>query len=442
MSEPANPRRHLADELVRTHFETDGPDLLIGGVNVHDLVSSFGSPLFVYDADIMRRSYRRLARALNGFCEIHFSIKANPNPEIARLFVNEGAGLEIASAGELELARLAGCEPANMLFAGPGKGDAELDAAIAAGIGEIHLESMEELEICAQLAVAHNRTVDVAIRVNPCAQVQGGAMRMGGKPAAFGFDEEDLPSVVHAVQQKKNLNLSGIHLFAGTQILDAATLLAQWAHAIELAGHVTTLTQRPLKTLDFGGGLGVPYHSGDAPLDLDALASGLPALKQHRARFAHLSATRFLVEPGRFLTAEGGVYLATVRTQKMSRGTRFIVTDGGMHHHLAASGNLGQIVKRDYPLVAATRLGSAETAPAVVTGPLCTPLDMIGRQTAFPDMKTGDLVAVLQSGAYGLSASPVGFLSHTVPAEVLIDDGKARVIRRRMKPPTLTCAAD
>jgi diaminopimelate decarboxylase len=433
----SNPRQSLADELVSTHFATRGPNLVIGGIDVRELVSSYGSPLFVYDANIMRRSYRRLARALEGFCEIHFSIKANPNPEIARLFVREGAGLEIASAGELELAIRASCQPKDMLFAGPGKGEAELDAAIEAGIGEIHLESMEELHTCARVAAARNRTVDVAIRINPGAKVQGGAMRMGGKPAAFGFDEEELPSIVHAVLQQDRLNLSGVHLFAGTQILDAGTLLAQWAHAIELAGHVTTLTQRPLRTLDFGGGLGVPYHTGDAPLDLEALASGLPALRQHRARFERLSATRLLVEPGRFLTAEGGVYLATVRAQKMSRGTRFIITDGGMHHHLAASGNLGQIVKRDYPLVAATRLTQAEKTPAMVTGPLCTPLDTIGRQTAFPDMKQGDLVAVLQSGAYGLSASPVGFLSHTLPAEVLVDEGRARLIRPRMKPPTL-----
>jgi diaminopimelate decarboxylase len=438
MTDDVTGRRSLAEELLSTRFGTDGPELVIGGVKARTLVAAFGSPLFVYDAAIMRDSYRRLARAVDGFCEIHYSIKANPNPAVARLFVHEGAGIEIASAGELQLAQQAGCPPSRILFAGPGKGEEELDAAIAAGIGEIHLESFEELEACARRAAARRCRVDVAIRINPGASVQGGAMRMGGKPAAFGFDEEDLSTIVERVGQQEYLTLSGIHLFAGTQILDARVLLAQWAHAISLAGHVTAMTGCPLKTIDFGGGLGVPYHAGEVPLDLGVLRAGLPELRGHVARFPLLATTRLLVEPGRFLTAEGGVYLATVRAQKLSRGTRFIITDGGMHHHLAASGNLGQVVKRDYPLLAATRLGSKNCTPAVVAGPLCTPLDMIGRQTPFPDMVAGDLVAVLQSGAYGLSASPVGFLSHPSPAEVMVDDGHMQLIRPRMDPPTMS----
>lgn len=431
-------RRTLAEELICTRFGADGPDLLIGGVKARTLVEAFGSPLFVYDAAIMRDSYRRLARALEGFCEIYYSIKANPNPAIARLFVAEGAGIEIASLGELRLAQRAGCLPSRILFAGPGKGEDELDAAIAAGIGEIHLESMEELETCERLAAARRIRVDVAIRVNPGASAQGGAMRMGGKPAAFGFDEEELSTIVRRVLEQDHLMLSGVHLFAGTQILDARVLLAQWAHAISLAGRVTELTGQPLKTIDFGGGLGVPYHASETPLDLEALRAGLPALRGHIAQFPLLATTRLLVEPGRFLTAEGGVYLATVRAQKLSRGTRFIITDGGMHHHLAASGNLGQVVKRDYPLVSATRLGADACTPAVVTGPLCTPLDVIGRHTPFPDMVAGDLIAVLQSGAYGLSASPAGFLSHPTPAEVMLDDGCMQLIRPRQQPPTLS----
>jgi diaminopimelate decarboxylase len=425
---------NLAERLLHTHFGVRDGELLVGGVGVRSLVSKHGSPLYAYDADIMRKNYRRLAAALEGFADIYYSVKANPNPEIARLLVSEGAGLEIASGGELSVALRAGCPAHRVLFAGPAKGREELEHAVSAGIGEIHLETMEEIDACADIALSLGRKVEVAIRINPGAAAQGGAMRMGGKPAAFGFDEEDLAIVTRAVLGRPGLVLTGIHLFAGTQVLEARTLLAQWSHVIVLAAEMARIAGHPLKTIDFGGGLGVPYHPGDPELDLDALSSGLPALRQQVAQHPLLCAARLLVEPGRFLTAAAGVYLATTRAQKTSRGTRFVITDGGMHHHLAASGNLGQVVKRDYPILAATRIGTEHVTPAVITGPLCTPLDTIGRQTPLPDLRPGDIIAILQSGAYGLTASPVGFLSHPMPAEVLMDGGVAREIRPRCMP--------
>jgi diaminopimelate decarboxylase len=225
--------------------------------------------------------------------------------------------------------------------------------------------------------------------------------------------------------------MHGIHVFAGTQILDAGVLLDQWSHSVSIASRLARQLGRPLKTLDLGGGLGIPYYVGDKPLDLDAVARGVPTLRAAMDAEPLLRGARVVLEPGRFLTGSAGIYLMSVRAVKVSRGTRFIVCDGGMHHHLAASGNLGQIVKRDYPIVAASRLDDTDCSPSHVVGPLCTPLDSLGRNSKLPRLHEGDLVAVLQSGAYGLTASPSGFLSHPTPAEVLIEDGRHRPIRRR-----------
>lgn len=249
-------------------------------------------------------------------------------------------------------------------------------------------------------------------------------MRMGGKPAAFGFDEEIMEDVVARIEASDHLDLQGLHMFAGTQILKASVLLTQWAYGLDLAARLVALINRPLKTIDLGGGLGAPYHQGDAALDLDAVAAGVGDLRRTKSENTLLNSATVILEPGRFLTANAGLYVMAVRAVKESRGERFIVTDGGMHHHLAASGNLGQVIKRDYPIVAATKMNDDKRFQAHVVGPLCTPLDTLGRQTALPVVAPGDLIAVMQSGAYGYSASPLNFLSHPAPPELVVDKGE------------------
>ncbi|HUG61860.1 MAG TPA: type III PLP-dependent enzyme, partial [Methylomirabilota bacterium] len=283
------------------------------------------------------------------------------------------------------------------------------------------------------VAAEAGRVQAVSIRINPVAAAGGGAMRMGGKPTAFGFDEEDLEAVVRAVEGQASLALDGVHMFAGTQILDADVLALQWRHGLAIASRVAALVGRPLAAIDLGGGLGIPYHPGDAPLDLSRIRAAVPDLDAMRRADPGIASARVVVEPGRYLVGAAGVYIARVTATKVSRGRRFAVTDGGMHHHLAASGNLGQVIKRDYPVVAANRMDEPEGAALTVVGPLCTPLDVLARQGALPDLGPGDLVAVLQSGAYGLTASPVGFLSHDTPAEVLVDNGRHGLIRRRAR---------
>lgn len=419
----------LAASLIDAHFSTGPEGLEIGGMAVSRLAARFGTPLYLYDAGILRQRYRALATALKGFARVFYSIKANPNPALAGILVAEGAGLEIASGAEFRLAEAAGCHPARMLFAGPGKGMAEIDLVLRGGIGEIHLEGFDDIDLVGRRALALGVSQAVSLRINPSAQAQGGAMRMGGKPSAFGIDEEQMEAAAARLRHHPALRLTGIHLFAGTQILDAAVLLEQWRYGLELASRLAALAGHPLASIDLGGGLGIPYHAGDATLDLAAITAGLPALKARQMADPALAAAEIIVEPGRWLVGPAGLYVSAIRGVKLSRGQRFLIGDGGMHHHLAASGNLGQVIKRDYPIVAPGHLDAPVLADTQLVGPLCTPLDTLGRQTALPALAAGDLVAVLQSGAYGLSASPVGFLSHPMPAEVLVEAGTARLIR-------------
>ena len=420
----------LAAALIAENFSRDAAGILqVGGLPLTELAERHGTPLFVYDAALMRRAYRALAGAVAGFAEVDYSVKANPNPAVIRVFHGEGAGAEIASAAEFDAALRAGVPAQRILFAGPGKSAGDLDRVIGDGIGEIHLENREEVSRVAAAAERHGTAVRVALRINPGTTAQGGAMRMGGKPSPFGFDEEELSEAAAAVEAKAGLSLVGLHLFAGTQGLRADTLLGQWAYGLRLAARIAREIGRPLETIDLGGGLGIPYFSGDATLDLDAVRAGLPPLIETVRNDPLLAGARIVLEPGRYLAGPAGVYVARVLAVKASRGQFFVVTDGGMHHHLAASGNLGQIVKRDFPVVAV--MAGEGASPCAVVGPLCTPLDMLARAAPLPPLAEGDLVAVLQSGAYGLTASPTGFLSHPTPAELLVDGGRVEVIRAR-----------
>jgi diaminopimelate decarboxylase len=423
------PPPDLVADLVAENFGRRGSELTIGGVPVSALAAAYGTPLYVYDRSLLRQRYRALKAALAGFADVYFSIKANPNPAVAATFVAEGAGLEIASGAEFLLARKAGADPDRIIFAGPGKSDAELHLAITGGVGEIHLESMEEIASVGAICEALQCEQQVSIRINPEAGASGGAMRMGGKPAAFGFDEEQMAEVVAEIVRFPRLKLQGIHLFAGTQVLQADVLLRQWAYGLDLAARLADLIGGPLRSIDLGGGLGIPYQAGNGALDLSSVANGVEALKARVVGDPRLASAHILIEPGRWLTGPAGLYLMAVRAVKHSRGQRFIICDGGMHHHLAASGNLGQVIKLDYPILAATRLDDIASSNTHIVGPLCTPLDTLGRQTAMPFLEKGDLIAVLQSGAYGLSSSPVGFLGHPMPAEVMVENGQHWLVR-------------
>jgi diaminopimelate decarboxylase len=417
--------------ILSSRWQSDAGELRVGSLPVSAIADRYRTPLFVHDYRILEEKLTALTEALPASFQVFYSMKANPTPFFLQFFLQKGCGIEVASAGELEQALNAGCPAERILFAGPGKTESELVLAISLGVGEIHAESQLEIERIIRIARVRNRPVPIAVRVNPCAEGLGGAMRMGGKSAPFGIDEENLLPILHLVRQSPQLRFRGIHLFAGTQILDHQVLLAQYRRGIQIARNAYVATGLPLHTVDFGGGLGIPYFPGDAELNLNGLRDGLRELIQSINGAACFAGTRFVVEPGRFLVGGSGIYVTRVNDIKVSRGKKYVIVDGGMNHHLAASGNLGQVIKRNFPIAVLNKLDHPFTETVDVVGPLCTPLDTLARAIDFPDVEVGDLVGIFQSGAYARSASPLGFLGHPSPPVVVVREQRDQLICQR-----------
>jgi diaminopimelate decarboxylase len=420
----------LVDILVKRYFGVSEGTLVIGGSPVKRLAAKYDTPLFIYDRSVINKKVDLLRTTLPERFSVYYSVKANSNPAILQHCLTRDCGLEIASGGELHLALHAGCAPDRLLFAGPGKTEDELELAVRHGIREIHVESLLEAERIARICGQLRKRARIAVRINPVGEAQGGAMRMGGKPAPFGIDEENLDAALDAVSAHSALDIRGIHLFTGTQILDYQLLLNQYQKGLELGRRTAARIGKPLHTIDFGGGLGIPYFPGERFLEMDKLKAGLSALFRNFASKA-VGVREFVVEPGRYLVGEAGVFVCRVHDIKISRGKTFLIVDGGMNNHLAASGNLGQVIKRNFPIALLNRLGEQATETVDIVGPLCTPLDTLGRDVRLPKARVGDLVGIFQSGAYARSASPLGFLSHPAPAEVLVFEGSTSLIRRR-----------
>ena len=410
--------------LIQRHFNQDRGVLGVGGIPVTSLISQYGTPSFVYDCGILGRRFNLLREVFPREFEIYYSVKANPHQVMLTYFLRRGCGLEIASKGEYLKALEAGCQFEAIVFAGPGKTQAELELVIAKGIGEIHIESLLELERITDICRRLNIRASLAVRINPTGEVQGGAMRMGGKPSPFGVDEEVVDSIVDRILESPEVDFCGIHLFTGTQILDHTVLLRQYRKAIDIARRIASRIHRPLRTVDFGGGLGVPYFPHERELDCCSVREGLAELMNEIRLDSLFSGTKFIIEPGRFLVGEAGLYITRITDIKLSRGKKFLVVDGGMHHHLAASGNLGQTIKRNYPIALINRLGEPSYEKVDVVGPLCTPLDTLAREVELPQAHVGDLIGIFQSGAYGLTASPTQFLSHDLPSEIFVENGE------------------
>lgn len=419
-------------KLISQNFHVENGMLVLGGhVSIDTLASEFGTPLFVYDAAILDKQWNMLRSTFPSEFSIYYSVKANPSRAILQHFLAKGCGMEIASGGEFHQAVLAGCPAERIVFAGPGKTEAELEIVIDGKIGEIHAESSLEVNRIETICQRFGVKVNVAIRVNPSGEALGGAMRMGGKPAPFGVDEEQLDDLVSQITATSCLEFRGIHLFAGTQVLDHTILIGQYRKGIEIARRVSRQIKRPLNTLDFGGGLGIPYFEKEEGLDCDQLSQELHSLMAEVHVDSQFLGTQFMVEPGRYLVGESGIYVTRIIDIKVSRGKKFLIVDGGMHHHLAASGNFGQVIKRNFPIAIGNKLAQPDEETVDVVGPLCTPLDVLARNIRLPRVQVGDLVLVLQSGAYARAASPLQFLSHKSPPEVFIQNGTARLIRRR-----------
>jgi diaminopimelate decarboxylase len=399
------------------HFAVVDDCLQIGGLPLTELARRVGrTPFYAYDRGLISERVELLRRHLPAGVHLHYAIKANPMPQVVRHFASLVDGLDVASGGELGIALASGMRPDAISFAGPGKTDDELAKAVAARI-VINLESEREMERLAALARGRDERPRVAVRVNPDFELKSSGMKMGGGPKQFGVDAERVPAMLERIGQL-GLDFQGFHIFSGSQNLRAEAIGEAQQKTIELAVRLAGSAPAPVRVLNVGGGFGIPYFPGEQPLDIAAVGANLARLL--RGVEDRLPQATVVVELGRYLVGEAGIYVCRVLDRKISRGQVFLVTDGGLHHHLAASGNFGQVIRKNYPVLVGNRVARGERETASVVGPLCTPLDLLAERMEMAKADVGDLIVVLQSGAYGLTASPTAFLSHPAPAEVLV----------------------
>lgn len=398
------------------YLAIDG-ELAIAGRKASDIVAEAGpTPLFVYSRDLLSQRVASLRAAMPARLSLHYAVKANPFGPLLQHIAGLVDGFDIASGGELGIVRAAGIDPARVSFAGPGKRDSELEAAIAAGV-TLNLESEGEAARALRIADGLGVRPLLAIRVNPDFDLKGSGMKMGGGAKPFGIDAERVPALARQLIAE-GTDWRGFHIFAGSQALSADAIIETQRQTLELAARLAEETGVPLPRCNLGGGIGIPYFPGDEPVEIARVGAALAE------RFADLPEvlqdTAFCIELGRYLVGEAGVYLATIVDRKVSHGEIYLVTDGGLHHQLAASGNFGTVVRRNYPSAIATRFGAPVEEEASIVGCLCTPLDRLADKGGFPRADTGDLVAIFCAGAYGASASPAMFLGQGPAGEILL----------------------
>lgn len=400
-----------------TQFPVVDDCLQVGGVPLTELARRIGrTPFYAYDRALITRRVDLLRKQLPAGVHLHYAMKANPMPAVVEHVARLVDGLDVASAGELRVALAAGAERSTISFAGPGKTDAELAEAVASGI-IVNLESEREMERIAAIGRDRGLRPLVAVRVNPDFELKSSGMKMGGGPKQFGVDAERVPEMLGRIGQL-GLDFQGFHIFSGSQNLRADAIKEAQEKTIELALKLAQHAPSPVRLLNIGGGFGIPYFPGERPLDIAAVGASLAELLGGMER--RLPQARIVIELGRYIIGEAGIYVCRVVDRKVSRGQVFLITDGGLHHHLAASGNFGQVIRKNYPVAVGNRVVGAQREIVSVVGPLCTPLDLLADRMELAQADVGDLIAVFQSGAYGLTASPTAFLSHPAPAEVLV----------------------
>lgn len=407
----------MSRPTVAAFGEQDGV-LTVGGVPLDRLAHRVGTtPFFAYDRELVRQRVSMLRSLLPERLSLGYAVKANPMPAVVHLLASLVDTLDVASSHEMRVALDTGIDPGRVSFAGPGKTDAELQQAVASGV-IIEIESAGEGRRAVRAGEATGVVPRIAVRVNPDFAVRGSGMRLGGGPQQFGVDAELVPALMGELDVA-GVELLGFHVFAGSQNLSADLLIQAETRTVDLVLGLAEAAPQQVRYVNLGGGFGVPYFPQDSPLDISAVAGHLGELVSTRLEPAFPDAS-LVVELGRYLVAEAGVYVTRVVDRKESRGSAYLVVDGGMHHQLAASGNLGQVIRRNYPIAVGHAVSAEPEETVTVVGCLCTPLDLLGDKVELPRADVGDLVVLFHAGAYGLTASPTAFLGHPAPVEILV----------------------
>jgi len=400
-----------------TGFAVDGGELLVGGLKLSRLAARVGrTPFYAYDRLLLQRRVAQLRATLPRAVKVHYAMKANPFAPLVCAMAGLIDGIDVASGGELLVALDAGVAPQEISFAGPGKREAELRQALAAGV-LVNIESVREVALLRRLVEELGLPARVALRVNPDFELKGSGMKMAGGPKQFGIDADQVPEVLAQIGSA-GLSFEGFHIFAGSQNLRADAICEAQRQSYELALRLAAHAPAPVQTLNLGGGFGIPYFPGERELEIAPIGINLDGLVARAAR--EMPDATLVIELGRYLVGEAGVYVTRIVDRKESRGEVFLVTDGGLNHHLSASGNFGQVVRKNYPVAIGSRMNAKPLERITVVGPLCTPLDQLADRMELPRAEVGDLFVVFQSGAYGASASPQAFLGHPTCIEVLV----------------------
>jgi len=398
-------------------FPVINGELHIGGISLTRLAERVGqTPFYAYDRKLITERVQHLRNSLPEEIHIHYAIKANPMPAVVQHMAGLVDGFDLASAGEMKTALDSTMPAAKISMAGPGKTDKELRQAVAAGI-TINLESEGEMRRATQIGEALGITPRVAVRVNPDYDLKSSGMKMGGGPKQFGVDAERVPAMLKELDTL-GLKFFGFHIFWGSQNLNPEAIMEAHEKTFNLAVRLSEQAPSTVQSLNIGGGLGIPYFPGEKRLDLTPISDNLSNLQPELK--AALPEAEIVTELGRYLVGEAGIYVCKIIDIKESRGEKFLITDGGLHHHLAASGNFGQIIRKNYPVAIANKMDSEVLETVNIVGPLCTPLDILANKMELPQAEPGDLVAIYQSGAYGYTASPERFLSHPHTVEILV----------------------
>ena len=409
----------------------------LAGLDPEELAARYGTPLYVYDLDAVTGRVEALRACLPDRLDLAYACKANPALGVVAHLASLDLGADVASEGELETALLAGMRRERIVLTGPGKPDALLRRAVQAGLRAVTIESPVEFERLERITAQEGTRTPILLRLAIGEVSLAGRGLAGGAegPGKFGMSWGDVRRVAHEATRSRYVELLGLHAFGASNVLDADALAAHVAATVEHAGLLGTEAGFRPRLVDVGGGLGIPYADGERPLDLERLAERLRELATGWSADPLLSETRVLLEPGRFLVGAAGAYLTRVVDLKTLGGRRVAIVDGGIHHLLRPA-----LIGREHRLRLIPRDGRAHESPdgpdlpVTVAGPLCTGLDVFAQAAEIGAPEPGDLLAVLDAGAYGFTESMPYFLSHATPAEVAVRGGEARLLRPRLDP--------